>query len=89
VIDDFIGEDEELREMVRQEVLNSEIGQMIYDARTKAGLTQKQLANRLGTTQSVISRLESADYEGHSLGMLLRIAQTLGQKLELRMSAAA
>src|SRR2546427_373341 len=89
VIDDFIGEDEELREMVRQEVLNSEIGQMIYDARTKAGLTQRQLANRLGTTQSVISRLESADYEGHSLGMLLRIAQTLGQKLELRMSAAA
>ena len=89
MIDDFIGEDEELREMVRQEVLNSEIGQMIYDARTKAGLTQRQLANRLGTTQSVISRLESADYEGHSLGMLLRIAQTLGQKLELRMSAAA
>ena len=89
MIDDFIGEDEELREMVRQEVLNAEIGQLIYDARTKAGLTQKQLANRLGTTQSVISRLESADYEGHSLGMLLRIAQTLGQKLELRMSAAA
>ncbi len=89
MINNFIGEDEELREMVRQEVLNAEIGQLIYDARTKAGLTQKQLANRLGTTQSVISRLESADYEGHSLSMLQRIAEALGQKLELRLSAAA
>jgi transcriptional regulator with XRE-family HTH domain len=85
VIDNFIGEDEELREMVRQEVLNAEIGQLIYDARTKTGLTQKQLADRLGTTQSVISRLESADYEGHSLSMLRRIAEALGQKLELRL----
>jgi transcriptional regulator with XRE-family HTH domain len=89
VIDNFIGEDEELREMVRQEVLNAEIGQLIYDARTKTGLTQKQLAHRLGTTQSVISRLESADYEGHSLSMLQRIAEALGQKLELRLSVAA
>jgi transcriptional regulator with XRE-family HTH domain len=86
VIDDFIGADEELREMIRQEVLNSEIGQMIYDARRKAGLTQRQLAHRIGTTQSVISRLESADYEGHSLGMLHRIAEALGKKLELRLS---
>lgn len=67
MIDNFIGKDEELREMIRQEVLNAEIGQMIYDARTKAGLTQQQLAKRLGTTQSVISRLESANYDGHSL----------------------
>jgi transcriptional regulator with XRE-family HTH domain len=89
VIDHFIGEDEELREMVRQEVWNAEIGQLIYDARTKAGLTQKQLADRLGTTQSVISRLESADYAGHSLSMLQRIAEALGQKVELRLSAAA
>jgi len=89
VINNFIGEDEELREMVRQEVLNAEIGQLIYDARTKTGLTQKQLADRLVTTQSVISRLESADYEGHSLSMLQRIAEALGQKLELRLSAAA
>ena len=82
VIDHFIGGDEELREMIRQEVLNAEIGQMIYEARTKAGLTQQQLAKRLGTTQSVISRLESGDYEGHSLSMLQCIAEALGRKLE-------
>jgi ribosome-binding protein aMBF1 (putative translation factor) len=88
VIDTLIGNDEELREMVRQEVINSEISRMIYDARTAAKLTQKELADRIGTTQSVISRLESADYDGHSLGVLQRIAEALGQKLELRFSAA-
>jgi transcriptional regulator with XRE-family HTH domain len=88
VIDTLIGKDEELREMVRQEVINSEISRMIYDARTAAKLTQQQLADRIGTTQSVISRLESSDYDGHSLGILQRIAEALGQKLELRFSAA-
>ena len=44
------------------------------NARTEAGLSQKELAEMIGTTQSVISRLEDADYEGHSLSMLSRIA---------------
>ncbi len=69
--------------------MNSEISRMIYDARMAAKLTQKQLADRIGTTQSVISRLESSDYDGHSLGILQRIAAAVGQKLELRFSAAA
>lgn len=45
------------------------------------GLTQKQLAERVGTTQSVIARLEDADYSGHSLFMLQRIASVLDRKL--------
>ena len=56
----------------------------IYELRTKAGLTQKQLAGLVGTTPSVISRLEDADYEGHSLGMLRRIAEALGKRVEIR-----
>src|SRR6266567_2740832 len=38
------------------------VAQMIYDARSEAGLTQKALAQAVGTTQSVISQLESAEY---------------------------
>ena len=49
-----------------------------------AGLTQAELAQLVGTTQSVISRLEDADYEGHSLSMLQRIADALHQRLEVR-----
>jgi ribosome-binding protein aMBF1 (putative translation factor) len=62
-----------------------EIAQMIYDARIAADLTQQQLAELIGTKQPVISQLENADYEGHSLSMLERIAEALNLKVELRL----
>ena len=63
--------------------LNAEIAQEIYALRTKAGLTQKQLAGLVGTTDSVISRLEDADYAGHSLRMLQRISAALNHRIEI------
>ena len=45
--------------------------------RKRAGLTQRQLARRLRTSQQQISRFESPAYEGHSLGMLRRVAHAL------------
>ena len=63
---------------------NDEIARNIFRLRTAAGLTQMQLAKVVGTTASVISRLEDADYEGHSLTMLRRIAQALDQRVEIR-----
>jgi transcriptional regulator with XRE-family HTH domain len=59
---------------------------MIYDARSEAGLTQQQLARAVGTTQSVISQLESAEYKGHSLTMLVRIAKALNRRVEIRLA---
>jgi transcriptional regulator with XRE-family HTH domain len=60
---------------------------MIYAARTAAGLTQKQLADLIGTQQSTtVARLEDADYEGHSLSMLRRIAEALNKRLVVRFS---
>lgn len=52
--------------------------------RLRAGLTQRQLADLVGTTASAICRLEDADYEGHSLAMLNRIAAALKQRVEIR-----
>ncbi len=46
--------------------------------REKAGLTQRDLARKLHTSQQQISRLESPSYEGHSLSMLRRVAEVLG-----------
>ena len=46
--------------------------------RKEAGLSQKELAGRVGTSQQQISRLESPSYEGHSLSMLRRVAEVLG-----------
>jgi transcriptional regulator with XRE-family HTH domain len=55
--------------------------------RTKATLTEKALAERVGTTPSVISRLEDDDYAGHSLAMLWRIAAALNKRGEIRFVA--
>src|SRR5437868_2077570 len=63
---------------------NDEVARKIYELRTKAGLTQRQLAKRVGTTASVICLLEDAEYEGHSLSMLRRIAKALDRKVEIR-----
>jgi ribosome-binding protein aMBF1 (putative translation factor) len=63
---------------------NAAIARTLFQLRSKSGLTQGDLAARVGTTTSVISRLESADYEGHSLTMLRRVAAALGRDVEVR-----
>ena len=69
---------------LEEERANLDIACRIYDLRNKAGLTQKELAKLVGTTPSVISRLEDADYEGHSLSMLRRVAAALDKRVEIR-----
>ncbi len=51
--------------------------------RQQAGFSQKELARRVGTSQQQISRLESANYEGHSLSTLRRIAQVLDARVRV------
>jgi transcriptional regulator with XRE-family HTH domain len=52
--------------------------------RKKAGLSQKELARQLQTTQQQISRLESPGYEGHSLSMLRRVAHALHAEVRVK-----
>jgi len=84
-----LAEDDPAFEQYHQEAhVNVTVAQMIYDARKEAGLTQSELAKMVGTTQSVISQLEDADYEGHSMTMLQRIAVVLHKKVEVRLVPA-
>ncbi|HEX8208749.1 MAG TPA: helix-turn-helix domain-containing protein [Longimicrobium sp.] len=84
----YVGGNASRAASVERERANAEIAQLIHDRRTTAGLTQKQLAELIGTRQSVISRLEDADYDGHSLSMLQRVAEALEQKVQVRMTPA-
>ncbi|HKP75372.1 MAG TPA: XRE family transcriptional regulator [Longimicrobiaceae bacterium] len=84
----YVGDDVQRAAEVERERMNAEVAQLIYDRRVAAGLTQKELARLVGTTQSVISRLEDADYEGHSLTMLQRVAAALGQRITIDMAPA-
>jgi DNA-binding XRE family transcriptional regulator len=61
-----------------------ELARKIYELREQAGLTQARLAKLIGTTESVICRLEDSDYSGHSLNMLRRIAAALDKRVEIR-----
>ncbi len=82
--DRYIGDDPEQQAAFEEELANVEVAQQIYDLRTSAGLSQRALAKRLGTTASVICQLESADYQSHSLSMLRRIAAALHKRVEIR-----
>lgn len=57
------------------------LGQLIYDLRTEAGLSQRGLAERMGTTQSVISRLEEGGGARNRIDTLARVATALNRHL--------
>ena len=73
----YIGEDPARKASLERERILAKVARQIFELRTQAGLSQRKLAERVQTTQSVISRLEDADYESHSLSMLQRIAEVL------------
>jgi len=81
----FIKDDPRRLKSLEEEREKLRIAGQIYNLRTQAGLSQAQLAKLVGTTQSVISRLEDADYDSHSLNMLRRIARALHCKVEVRL----
>jgi DNA-binding XRE family transcriptional regulator len=82
--DRYVGADPKLTEEYERELINAEIARKIYDLRTKAGLSQRELAKKIGTSASAICRLEDSDYDGHSLSLLKRIAEALDQRVEIR-----
>lgn len=70
--------DAETRTAVGQDL---DLGQLIYNLRTGAGLSQRELAGRMGTTQSVISRLEEGGGARNRIDTLARVATALGRHL--------
>ena len=63
------------------------LGQLIYDLRIDVGLSQRELAERMGTTQSVISRLEEGGGARNRIDTLARVATALGRHLVLSFPA--
>lgn len=74
----------EMRAEIKQDLA---LGQLIYDIRIEAGLTQRELAERMGTTQSVISRLEEGGGARNRIDTLARVATALGRHLVLSFPA--
>jgi ribosome-binding protein aMBF1 (putative translation factor) len=83
----FQGKPEKLA-LLDEERASAAVARKIHDLREKAALSQRELAKLVGTTASVICRLEDADYKGHSLAMLRRIARALDKRVEIRFLSA-
>jgi len=84
---ELVGESPDRLDSLEEERVNADIAKGIYEMRKEVGLTQAELADLVGTTASVISRLEDADYEGHSLSMLRRIGTALNRRVEVHFVA--
>ena len=85
ILDRMIGADAAMRQRIAEETLKAQMARMSYEARTAAGLTQRALAARVGTTPAVIARLEDADVDSDALFLLHRIAAALGHGLDIRL----
>lgn len=72
-----IQSDPALAKAVEDDLFNVNIAMQIYDARTRAGMTQEAVAKAIDSKQSVIARMEDADYRGHSLTVLRKIADAV------------
>ena len=72
--------DAETRTGIEQDLA---LGQLIYDLRTEASLTQRELAERMGTTQSVISRLEEGGGARNRIDTLARVATALDRHINV------
>ena len=84
LVEELTGSSQEMADLVEQEQANLDVAREIYGLRIKAKLSQAELARKVGTTQSVISRLEDADCDGHSLDMLRRIGAASEKHVEIR-----
>ena len=70
-------------EMYAEEAAKSELWLQLVGARQKAGLTQAQLAERLGVTQSWVARIEKQGYDSYTLNTLRRYVEALGGDFSL------
>lgn len=83
-IEEALKRDPSLKERFERADQAWNIAFQIINLREKAGLTQKQLADLVGTKQSNIARLESADYTGYTLKTLEKVTRALKSRLEIR-----
>lgn len=75
--------DPAFRRIYQEEAEKKELWLQLVEARQAAGLTQAQLAARLGVSQSQVARLEKEGYEAYTLTTLRRYVEALGDDFRL------
>ncbi len=75
--------DPETRAIYKEEAAKKELWLQLVEARQAAGLTQAELAQRLGVSQAQVARIEKCGYDAYTLNTLRRYVQALGRTLEV------
>lgn len=75
--------DPEFRAVYEEEAAKKELWLQLVEARQAAGLTQAELAERLGVSQAQVARIEKRGYDAYTLTTLRRYVQALGQDFSL------
>lgn len=83
ILERMVGDDSELLLQIALSDIAAGISEQLYEARTERSLTQNELAEMVGTSQSAVARVENADYDGHSIRTLARIACALKLRLQV------
>ncbi len=86
--DRYIKGDPEMENYFEELGVKADIARQLYHLRNEAGLSREQLAELVGTTESVIEDIEETDYEGDFLVMASRIANALHRRVEVRIVQA-
>ena len=83
ILHHMLDEDPELNELYKEELHKLQLADKIKRARKSAGISQNDLAKKINTTQSVISRLENSNYDRFSMSTLVKVAMALGCNLQV------
>jgi len=83
-MDKTLGTDAELNAAFQRELARLKLANQITAARQKRGLSQRALAERIGTKQPTVARMERADYTGYTVTTLAKIAAATGAVLDVR-----
>lgn len=78
--------DPQFRAIYEAEARKKELWLQLVEARQAAGLTQKEVAERLGVSQAQVARIEKRGYESYTLKTLQRYVQALGEQFTLAIS---
>ena len=78
--------DPENRRIYEEEAAKKELWLQLVEARQAAGLTQKELAERIGVSQAQVARMEKSGYDSYTLTSLRRYLAALGDKYVLNIS---
>jgi DNA-binding XRE family transcriptional regulator len=81
--------DPEFRRVYEEESAKKELWLQLVEARISAGLTQQELAGRLGVSQAQVARIEKAGYDAYTLNTLRRYIDALGEGFELEVRVKA